>query len=77
VIPRKLQNVVYIKKIDVKNKGKKGAIIGSCPRVPVYSDGQKFKKYETKQNIYDKQQSTKHTHKTKDRVTRSLLKFRE
>jgi hypothetical protein len=47
VIPRKLQNVVYIKKIDVKNKGKKGAIIGSCPEkgLPLWKLAYSFSVY--------------------------------
>ena len=47
MIHRKLQNVVYMKKVDVKKKKKKKkkvSNIGSCPQVPVLTMYLKYHK---------------------------------
>ena len=41
MIHRKLQNVVYMKKKGGQHLEKKGCIIGSCPHVPVVTNGRR------------------------------------
>ena len=42
-----------------------------------YSEEEQTTQWPKEKGQKDKQRSTKHTHKTKDRVTRTLLKIRD